>query len=53
MTPLASVLHKLRDALLVAAAALERGDETEAAEAIEDAAREIREKIEEADSAPV
>lgn len=46
MTPLGDILHKLRDALLVAASALERGDETEAAEAIEDAARDIRAQLE-------
>jgi hypothetical protein len=40
------LLHKLRDALLLAAAEIERGDDTAAAETIEKAARDIRKEIE-------
>ena len=42
---LGGLLHKIRDALLVAASELERGDEAAAAETITDAANEIREEL--------
>lgn len=47
MSQLGNLLHKLRDALLLAAQDLERGDEAAAAETIEEAAREIRQELEE------
>lgn len=40
------MLHRVRDALLVAAGHLERGDEDAAADTITEAAREIREELE-------
>lgn len=42
----AALLHKIRDALLVASEQLARGDEEAAAETIEKASTKIREEIE-------
>lgn len=44
---LASLLHSLRDGLLVAAAALERGEEVEAAAILEQTITETRAALEE------
>lgn len=44
--PLSEKLHRVRDALLVAAGHLERGDENAAAETIEKASAEIRQELE-------
>lgn len=46
MSQLGAMLHRIRDALLVAASELDRGDEEAAAETIETAAREIRDELE-------
>ena len=43
--PLTEMLHRIRDALLVAAGHLERDDKDAAAEVISTAAREIREEL--------
>jgi len=47
VSPLASLLHRLRDGLLTAANLLERGKDIEAAEEIERALAEAREGLEE------
>lgn len=44
---LAQLLHQLRDRLLVAAAAIERGDDLAAADELEEAMDEARRGIEE------
>lgn len=45
MSALVDLLHRLRDGLLVSASALERGDETEAADCLERMLAETREEI--------
>lgn len=47
MSGLAAVLHRLRDRVLLAIAALERGDELGAADEIEGAVAEARARIRE------
>lgn len=47
MTDVASILHRIRDGLLVAASALERDDEIGAAEELERTITEAREGIDE------
>lgn len=45
MSSVAGLLHKIRDALLVASEQLARGDENAAAETIENATVEIRKEL--------
>jgi len=47
VSPLAALLHRMRDGLLTAANLLERGDELEAAEQIERTLAEARAEIDE------